>query len=1407
MSKLKNLSCALMVLSLFVVVSTLQAAEVQHLRCEYLENPLGIDPVAPRLSWELNATSERGFKQTAYQILVSSSEDILKSDKGDLWDSGKAVSDQQNQIEYSGKPLFSLARCFWKARIWDKDGKPSAWSKTALWTMGILKPDAWKAKWIGLDHVIPENAFDHEITEGKLVIKKAIYSTSDKAKAVDLTEKFNGMINKGTLGATITPKALGVDPGPGKQNLVVEYEYNGKPYILETPTAHTLGDIYLPSGTMYMDTPEGLNERKRWAIPRQLRKEFNAAKKVRHATVTVTALGLYEFRINGKRVGEHLLAPEWTDYKQHNMYQTYDVTTMVTSGNNVMGALLGNGWYCGGWMFWGKTLSPISGKDPSLLAQLDIEYEDGSKETIGTDETWRGTTEGPIRFAGIFEGEIYDARKEMPGWDAPGFDDSKWNPVVVRVQKEKPEKLDFQVGKLMAQRSNPIRKEMELKPIAITEPRPGVYVADMGQIFSGWTRLKINAPAGTKLTLQHNEVLNPDGTVYTDNLRAGHFGKGDRQIDRYFCRGGGEEILEPHFTYHGFRYVQINGLPKKPTVDEVAGIVFHTGFRKTGEFTCSNPLLNRLVENIQWSQRANVMGIPTDCNQRDERCGYTGDMNFFMPAAVYNFDMAPFFNKWLVDVEGAQQPEGWFADHAPYYGPGGGPNVGWSDAGILCPWRMYREYGDKKVIKEHYASMKRAMDQLISTTDPEGTRGGQDAKGRGWRIGLTDHASSGHVKPHVVIVGTAYLAANAQAMAEMARAIGENTDAAMYDELAKKTATVFSEKLIDANGRVQFGEPGPKNGDTQCGYALAFSMGLVSEQKKNLVSERFADRVTLDKGQITTGFMGNPCILQALEIAGREDIAYKLLLNEKYPSWLYPVTVGATTIWEHFGSYRPDAGGLGDPRMNSLSHYAHGAVGSYIFGNVGGIRPETPGYKRILIQPVVNRSLEWTKTSYTSIQGRIMTEWKLEDGKLQLNVTIPANVTATVYMPADEATVVTENGKPAEKSECVKLLRTEKNKRVFEVGSGSYHFKSEVSDHSVACPPDSKFISVMNKQVIAGLSPYNWVCESDFLGTTVNGASMTLGFGGTKKVRLLVDMEHMKSMSAGHYPVLSWTVNGGNLQSYQLVPGEQSVLLCSDVSDPKIDFYVKGMSPNGDRFNGVVPVNSLKIIGFAIDKGGSTVATELPPKIWLNIGDSIMSGDGAAYAEKQGRPKYDAWPMSDDGRASYGYLLAKHFGFREARIAYGGYRWTDGPAPKLSVVIDKKNSITTRLVNGMLAPAPDMVLINLGQNYAPTDPIEEEVAASLKKIRERIGKTATIVVMIPVSGALRDNLKKYFNAYKELSGDTNFHQIDLGDLKISTVDGLHPSAAGHETIFKAAVPAFEKILKTAENEVSPQTKR
>lgn len=1003
------------------VVGTLgvSAFEVKNPRCEYHNNPQGIDALHPRLSWEIHS-DKRSVMQDSYRILVATSPELLKRDLGDAWDSGVVQSYRSIQVEYAGKPLASRQQYFWKVQCRTAEGEVAE-SAMAFWSMGIFSKVGWRAQWIGLDDHADDDTYEDEFTEGKLVITKAILK--GQHKSIGVTATLNAKIAKGTLGTTCTPEGLGVEDPGGRKQLTVDYEYNGKPYVKQTPLAHWLGDIYLPDATMYMDTPEGQHERRRWAVPRQLRKEFKAGDKVTRATLYVTALGLYEFRINGQRVGDQLLAPEWTDYHKRIQYQTFDVTDLVTTGTNAMGALLGNGWYCGGWMFWGKQLRPIYGKDPSLLAQLEIEYADGTTQVVPTDETWQATTDGPIRFSGIYEGEIYDARREMSGWHQIGYDASAWKTVVVRGK-------DLEIGELVWQRSEPIRKTREITPIAVSEARPGVYVADMGQIFSGWTRLTVQAPPGTKITMQHGEILNPDGTVYLDNLRAGHFGKGDRQIDRYFCRGGGEEVFEPHFTYHGFQFVELHGLSRKPTPEQVTGIAFHTDLGEASQFTCSNPLLTKFVQNIQWSMRANIMGIPTDCNQRDERCGYTGDMNFFMPAALYNFDMAGFFNKWLVDVEDAQMPGGWFPDHAPYYGPGGGPNVGWSDAGVLCVYRMYREYGDTSVIEEHYDSMARALDHLIRTTNPDGTRGEQDEKGNEWRVGLTDHAKApGGNKVSILTAGTAYLGHNAQVMAKMAAAIGKHADSATYRALADRTATAFAKHLIDAEGRV--------HSDSQTGYALAFTMGLVPEEKKELVSQRFGERVE-KVGHIATGFMGCPRVLQGLELAGRNADAYKLLLDEGFPSWLYMAQHG-NTIWEHFGSRRPD-GSPSCPRMNSFTHYAHGAVGAFIIGHVGGIRPETPGYKKIMIKPVMEKGLDWAKTSYHSICGSIQTAWTVADGKVRLDVTIPANTTATVHIPAHSHLNVYEGGKRAGQAAGVKFLRMEDGHALFEVGSGLYTF-------------------------------------------------------------------------------------------------------------------------------------------------------------------------------------------------------------------------------------------------------------------------------------------------------------------------------------------------------------------------------
>lgn len=1028
---------------------------MKNLRCEYQVNPLGIDTLKPRLSWEIRS-DKRGVMQDSYHILVASSPELVEQGEPDVWDSGVVRSDQSIQVEYAGPSLESKTRYFWNVRVTTSDGAELE-SAVASWSMGILevsgvsvqvserenpdgpartldtgtlkpetrhlKASSWQARWIGLQDDTSADRYDHEIPEGELTVIKAVLKGQDGA--IDVTAILAAKIARGMLGTTCTPEALGVEDPGGRKQLTVEYEYNGKPYVKRTPSAELLGDIYLPDATMYMDTPVGQEERRRWPVPRQLRREFEVDQPVTRATLYATALGLYEFRLNGQRVGDQLLAPEWTDYHKRVQGQTYDVTDLVRTGANVMGALLGNGWYCGGWMCWQRQLKPIYGKDPSLLAQLELEYADGSTQTVATDEAWRGTADGPIRFSGIFEGEIYDARREMPGWDQPGFSALGWKPVVVRGDHLK-------VGQLVWQRSEPIRKTQEITPVAISEPNPGVYVADMGQVFSGWTRLRVDVPKDTRITMQHGEILNPDGTVYIDNLRAGHFGTGDRQVDRYFCKGGGEEAFEPHFTYHGFQFVEIHGLARRPTPEDVTGIVFHTDFGKQSQFTCSNALLTKFVQNIQWSMRANIMGIPTDCNQRDERCGYTGDMNFFMPAAAYNFDLSAFFNKWLADVKDAQNPGGWFPDHAPFFGPGPGPNVGWSDAGVLCVYRMFREYADTRIIEDHYPSMVRALDHLIRTTNPDGTRGGGDEMSE-WRIGLTDHAKAeGGNKVSLLTTGTAYLAHNAHVMAEMAAVIGKQEDASRYRALAEQTRKAFAEKLIDEDGRV--------DSDSQTGYTLAFTMGLVPEEKKALVSQRFGERIE-KVGHIATGFMGCPRVLQGLDLAGRPQDAYQLLLNEGYPSWLYMARYG-TTIWEHFDSRKPD-GSPHSPYMNSFSHYAHGAAGAFVFSHIGGIRPETPGYKRIIIKPVIEKGLDWANTRYDSIHGPIETRWNITGGVLTLNVTIPPNTTATVHVLAGDAESVTESGQPVAQAEEVRLLERSDHHVVFEVGSGQYEFISK----------------------------------------------------------------------------------------------------------------------------------------------------------------------------------------------------------------------------------------------------------------------------------------------------------------------------------------------------------------------------
>lgn len=882
------------------------------LRCEYRQDPQGLDIKEPRLSWT-PVSDRRGERQTAWQILVASSLQNLRSNKGDLWDSGKVLSDESAQITYAGKSLLSDQRCYWKARVWNQDDRASAWSEPALWTMGLLNPEDWHACWIGSE----EGAFS----------------------------------------------------GDAAANL-------------KAP---------LPT-------------------PRYLRKGFQLDQPVRRAVVHVTALGLYELRINGQRVGDHLLAPEWTRYTHRVQVDSFEVTDLVRRGENAMGAILGNGWYCGNFICWPQR-PRIFGDRPWLLVQLEIETADGQHHIVASDESWRVTTRGPLRQSGIYEGETYDARQEMSGWDRAGFDDAAWQSAVVAAH--------VNAGKLVWQRSEPIRVMHEFKPVAMTEPKPGVYVFDLGQNIAGWCRFTAQASAGVTVTLRHAEALNSDGSVYTANLR------GAAATDRYTFRGDGKpEVFEPHFTYHGFRYVEVTGLPSQPSTNAILGRMFHTSFREAGHFECSNPLLNRLAENIQWSQRANFMGVPTDCPNRDERTGCTGDHQFFQPTAIYNMDVAAFFNKWLVDLcQDSQSDRGVFADIAPYYGMFPGLSDAWGDAGIFCPYGIYRAYGDTRILTEHYEAMRRHHAYLMQTA----TNHIRHLEGPGDWLNLGGTAKN-------EVIATAYYAHMTRMMADMAQAIGRSDDAARYRDLADQIKAAFAKAFLHPDGSIE--------GSSQTGYALAFTMDLVPPGLRQKMSERFLKEIVRFDWHPATGFIGVPRLLPGLHEAGLDEAACRLVFQETQPSWLFMVKQGATTIWERWDSYVPGKG-FQDPGMNSLNHVVWGSMGEYLFGMLGGIRPETPGYKTMRIQPVIADQLQWASTRYRSIAGDITTAWKKENGRLTLDVTIPANTTAEVYVPAADPADVLESGRPANKARGVKFLRSEAGAAVYQVESGHYAFSAK----------------------------------------------------------------------------------------------------------------------------------------------------------------------------------------------------------------------------------------------------------------------------------------------------------------------------------------------------------------------------
>lgn len=745
--------------------------------------------------------------------------------------------------------------------------------------------------------------------------------------------------------------------------------------------------------------------------PAWLRKEFSVDKPVSRAVLYVTARGIIELYLNGGRVGRDLFAPEWTDYRRRIQYRAYDVTGLVAQGANAFGVVLADGWYAG-YLAWYEKRANYGDRTSALL-QMEVEFQDGTRQTVVSDGSWRCAA-GPILSADFLLGESYDARREMPGWDSAGFADSGWNQVAVVGRPEVP---------LVAQPSQPVQVTEEIEPVAVFQPKPGVYVFDLGQNIAGWASLKVNGRAGDKVVLRYAERLNSDSTIYTTNLRKA------RATDTYVLKGGGEEVYQPRFTFHGFQYVELTGYPGVPDRRAVTGCVVHSDTPPVGSFQCSNPMVNRLWRNIVRSQRGNFISIPTDCPQRDERLGWMGDAQIFIRTATYNEDVAAFFNKWMYDVQDGQSDQGAYSEISPRFPPmtehyGA---AGWADAGIIVPWTVYLVYGDTRIIERHYESMTRWLDYVLKA-NPDLLRLNERGSDYGdWLSIAADTPKE--------ILATAYWAYDARLMSRMAQAIGRSQDSQKYENMFEGIRAAFQKAYVAADGRIL--------GDTQTAYLLALYMDLLPENLRANAGEHLVESIRQKDWHLSTGFLGVRHLNPVLTGLGRTDIAYRLLGNETFPSWLYPIVNGATSIWERWDGWTKEKG-FQDPGMNSFNHYSLGSVGEWLFADVAGIDldPGEPGYKSIIIRPCPGGGLTEAGAEYESIRGKIGSRWTLSGDSLELAVTIPANTRATVYFPCPENASVTESGIEAAKAGGVTPLGRQGDRTVFRVESGDYLFKS-----------------------------------------------------------------------------------------------------------------------------------------------------------------------------------------------------------------------------------------------------------------------------------------------------------------------------------------------------------------------------
>ena len=1087
-------------LSLFLIIVLSNAAvgrsenqpavvAVHNLRCEYLKNPLGIDVLDPRLSWELQGDG-RGLKQTGYQIQVASDSVALSKDRADLWDSKKVSSDVTNQIRYQGLSLNSGQICYWRVRVWDQHGRVSAWSKTRHWSVGLLKPADWKARWIGDRHQDVSNeeqyyphygyhsgyaqsehsekwvvidlgssiAIDEirlypsrspELWDKPLLFPVAFrvdvatersfssFTTIAEEKAFDIKEQISEPYYKrirpvkGRYVRILVSRLPRTSDGRYAFALAeVEVLHDGvnKALYAKTESADL---VVLPAFVSISWNAKRLvdgffvpnRNHKDKSLPilpsPLLRKEFQVNKRIKRAVLYTSALGLYEAYLNGRKIGLHKLAPEWTDYHTRVQYQTYNVTNLLKQGGNAIGAILADGWYAGP-LFSHPERGPY-GFDRRFIAQLEIAFEDGSRETIASDSSWKILSDGPIRQASIFDGEIYDARLQRKGWDQYSFDDSDWGRTT---ESQSPIELSSQMNE-------PIQIVKEVSPISVTRMPNGKYLFDMGQNLVGWCRLKLPYNPRNEITLRHAEVLNPDSTLYTENLRSA------KQTDVYIPGVEEHIIYEPRFTYHGFRFVEVSGLSRVPDLGVITALVVASSSPIAGGFECSDKDINQLWSNILWTQIGNMHSVPTDCPQRDERAGWMGDAQVFAQTAMYNLDMAAFFTKWVRDIRDSQLDDGRFPDYAPQVGTWESfyNSPGWADAGVIVPWRMFQTYGDIRILDRQFESMKKFIDFVHNENKDLIWKNGVGNSYGDWLNGNTivsaDYPKEGGQIPNDVYA-TAFFAYSTRIVGLAAQLLGKHDDAAYYDSLANAIRKNFVESFISSAGKIK--------GETQAGYALALEFDLVPMHLKEKSAAHMVEAIRKYDFRISTGIQTTIRLMNQLSQFGYNEIAYKLLESRRFPSWLYSIDQGATTVWERWDGYVTGRG-FQNAGMNSFNHYAIGAVGEWMYANLLGIQPdpESPGYAHFYIRPKPGGSITFAKGSYRSIAGDIGVSWREEIGKFLLEVTVPPNTTATIFLPRGKD--LREGGVPVHQIPEIRVLGNDRNVAKYKVLSGKYRFE------------------------------------------------------------------------------------------------------------------------------------------------------------------------------------------------------------------------------------------------------------------------------------------------------------------------------------------------------------------------------